>query len=382
MAQRDKHLDYDELQKAFEAAQSEVAQLKNAIEEASRRYANLFEYVGDSIFIVDSTTHTIVEANRNAARRLGYSHDDLIGMSLEDIEVLEENQGVELLAWESAYSGTQVYECHYRHKDNYLIPVEVSSRVISIDKRGYIQNFVRNISVRKRIDAERQELITDLDSFAHTVAHDLKNPISVILGYVRLLEDGWSDLVTEEIQELLHFISSNSLRAINIIDELLLLASVRKQDEIERSSLDMARIVARAIERLRPMIDEHQAEIILPTEWPTAVGYAPWIEEIWINYIGNAVKYGGDPPVIELGGTIASNRMARFWVRDNGPGIEPDQLDSLFIMFNRLSNVRAEGHGLGLSIVKRIAEKLNGQVDVESVIGEGSTFSFILPGAK
>jgi two-component system sensor histidine kinase/response regulator len=120
------------------------------------------------------------------------------------------------------------------------------------------------------------------------------------------------------------------------------------------------------------------------------VGHGPWIEEVWANYISNALKYGGSPPRIELGadppppsppsgGTEGEARMVRFWVRDNGPGLTPEEQARLFTPFTRLEQVRAKGHGLGLSIVRRIVEKLGGQVGVESEVGQSSTFSFTLP---
>ena len=117
-------------------------------------------------------------------------------------------------------------------------------------------------------------------------------------------------------------------------------------------------------------------------DWPIASGYAPWIEEVWVNYVSNAIKYGGRPPHIELGATRQANDTIRFWVRDNGGGLTLEEQSRLFTAFTRLHQARAKGHGLGLSIVKRIIEKLGGTVGVESEIGAGSTFYFILPAAR
>ena len=131
--------------------------------------------------------------------------------------------------------------------------------------------------------------------------------------------------------------------------------------------------------RLAHMIEEHQTEIILPGTWPVALGYDPWVEEVWVNYLSNAIKYGGQPPHVELGATAQADGMVRFWVRDNGSGLTPEEQARLFTPFTRLDQVRAKGHGLGLSIVWRIVEKLGGQVGVESEIGRGSVFTFTLP---
>ncbi len=121
-------------------------------------------------------------------------------------------------------------------------------------------------------------------------------------------------------------------------------------------------------------------EISLPDTWPVALGYAPWIEEVWANYMSNAIKYGGQPPRLELGATRQVDDMIRFWVRDNGPGLTPEDQEALFTPFTRLDQVRATGHGLGLSIARRIVENLDGQVGVESEPDQGSLFYFTLPG--
>ncbi len=237
-------------------------------------------------------------------------------------------------------------------------------------------------NLQKELEQEikaRDKLIAELDAFAHTVAHDLKNPLTALIGFSGLLESRHAQMSPEQLRTNLQGISRSGRRMANIVEELLLLSSVRKMSEVKMDVLDMSDIVDEACDRLADMIKEHQAELKIPEHWPKAFGHGPWVEEIWVNYLSNALKYGGQPPVIELGGTHSDNSQVRFWVRDNGPGIADDQQMRLFTPFERLGQVRTEGHGLGLSIVQRIAEKLGGKVGVESTVGEGSTFSFTLP---
>lgn len=120
---------------------------------------------------------------------------------------------------------------------------------------------------------------------------------------------------------------------------------------------------------------------MFPKNWPSAIGYTPWIEEVWVNYISNAIKYGGEPPYIELG---AEEKIGKtlFWIKDNGAGIDPEQQSQIFIKSTRLNEKIVKGHGLGLTIVKRIVEKLGGQVGITSTVGKGSTFTFELPSNK
>lgn len=372
--------DYDALRAELDAAYAEIARLRSEAAQSDQSYRDLFENAGDSIFIAD-IDYVILDVNPDAVHRFGYERDELLGMSLNDIQVLDADAAGNAIAWVSTLSGMHVSECHYRHKNGDLIPVEVSSRIIRSGEQDLIQYFVRNIAKRKQIEIEREQLIADLEGFAHTVAHDLKNPLALILGYAYTLEADWGDWSDEEVRQSLHTIVTSSQRVVSIIDTLLLFASVRSQDDIEREMLDMASIVADSHDRLAHMLKTSQAKVIIPAEWPVAVGYAPWVTEIWVNYLSNAIKYGGTPPVIEIGGTRQPDNTVCFWVRDNGMGIGPEKLARVFGKFDRLGEVHIEGHGLGLSIVKRITEKLGGWVSVESIVGEGSTFSFILPTA-
>lgn len=227
---------------------------------------------------------------------------------------------------------------------------------------------------------ELQERNEELDAFAHTVAHDLSNPLSFILGYADVLLSDYKTLPDEEVYKHLHTIVRTSYRMDNIIDELLLLAQVRKTD-VELEPINMDEVVSAALEQLTYFIEKQSAEINRPSKWPPALGYGPWVEEVWLNYIHNAIKYGGSPPHVKLGATRLPDDRVCFWVCDNGEGIPEEEQAQLFTPFKRLKQVRSKGHGLGLSIVRRIVEKLNGQVGVRSELGQGSSFYFILPSA-
>lgn len=249
---------------------------------------------------------------------------------------------------------------------------------------------LHDITERKRYARELETRNAELDAFAHTVAHDLKTPLTSLVGFSKLLAQrarGWSP---EKIAGNAARILQMGYKMTNIVNELLLLASVRQKSDIERAPLAMGVIAEEALSRFDDQIAARDVRVTLPEAWPEALGYAPWVEEVWVNYISNALKYGGDPPRITLGadegpGMVAegdaASRFWRFWCRDNGPGLTAAAQAKLFAEFIRLEQTRAEGHGLGLSIVRRIIEKLGGEVGVESEVGVGSTFWFTLPRA-
>jgi signal transduction histidine kinase len=217
----------------------------------------------------------------------------------------------------------------------------------------------------------------ELDAYAHTVAHDLKTPLSAIVTASEVVTS-MPDLPRDKAGNLLQRIQSTAFRMSDIIDELLLLSQVRRL-EVPRQTLDMATIVASVHDRLGEMIGEYGADLILPDAWPAALGHAPWVEEVWANYLTNALKYGGRPPRIELGADVQPDGFVRFWACDNGPGLPPEATRHLFVPFSQLSSLRRAGHGLGLSIVYQIVEKLGGRVGVESQPGQGARFYFTLP---
>ena len=230
----------------------------------------------------------------------------------------------------------------------------------------------------KASNAELEASNADLDAFAHTVAHDLKNPLSRVIGYSELLLTDYDQLPNEDGRKFLTLLSQSGRKMNDIIDALLLLSSVRQQSNVRMQALNTQLIVLEVVNRLHAMIEQFNGQIIYPDFWHEAVGYAPWVEEIWVNYISNALKYGGESPQIELGSTAMDDQI-RFWVKDSGPGLAQEAQARLFTPFTRLHQAEVKGHGLGLSIVQRIAEKLNGTVGVESELGQGSTFYFTLP---
>ena len=251
--------------------------------------------------------------------------------------------------------------------------------------KGHVDGDLLAHSIRYAIERQRVEEVIrqhneELDAFAHTVAHDLKNPLTTILTFANLVEE---DLAAgtpgESALRYAQLISQNARKMQSIVEELLLLAGVRRTEVVAVAPLDMGSIVKEALQRLNPMIEEREAQVLLPASWPPALGYAPWMEEIWVNYVSNAIKYGGRPPRVELGARKLDNGMALFGVHDNGRGLTPEEQGRLFTPFTRLDQVSTQGHGLGLSIVRRIVEKMGGHVGVESEPGQGSTFFFTLP---
>lgn len=266
--------------------------------------------------------------------------------------------------------------------------LEIQSSPLTDGHRDYGGQLILLRDITERVRAEEalqqanrelQARADELDAFGHTVAHDLRSPLATIRGFAELLDDE-STILSEEARRIsVRNIIRVARRMERIIEELMLLFGLNRTG-IQMQPLNMAVIVTTVMDRMALVIQDAGAEVLVPPAWPVALGYPSWVEEVWANYISNAVKYGGHPPRVELGAT-AEGGQVRFWVRDNGSGLTAEEQGRLFQPFERLGTQRATGHGLGLSIVRRIVEKMGGEIGVESsgIPGEGSVFSFTLP---
>lgn len=227
----------------------------------------------------------------------------------------------------------------------------------------------------------------ELDAFAHTVAHDLKNPLSIILSSKDLLSTAIPKQYRDE--ETFDYALSLILRAgqkmENIIKGLLLLAGVSQtdahQNKLQFSPINMRDLIEQTLEhQLSALLQKTQGQVEIDDNLPVLTSYAPWIEEVWANYISNGLKYGGESPVLHIGGELLPDNKVKFWIKDQGVGLNENAQKHVFTPFTRLhkDTTRTDSDGLGLSIVQQIIQKLEGQVGVDSEVGKGSCFYFIL----
>ncbi|HBF33011.1 TPA: hypothetical protein DDW35_00470 [Candidatus Sumerlaeota bacterium] len=379
-----------ELRKVNQSLEQEIGEHK-ATEEVLRGYKESLEslHVAMQDGLVGMNANGVhVDLNPAFCRMTGFARREILGSSMPCCYWPPESREVFETAFERARAGDlDALEISLMRKSGERFPVLMSPSWIRRNQGGleYYMATFKDITQRKRIEeelrqrtAELQERNFELDAFGHTVAHDLKTPLSNVLTSASIVDKKLDTLDTGKIRELLHIIIRNGHKSVSIIDELLLLAEVRMA-EVEIGPLHMAGIVDEVLLRLTGLIESTQTEIVLPHTWPVAIGYAPWVEELWVNYISNGIRYGGKPPYIELGATEQKGNMIRYWTRDHGPGISPEKAERLFAPFVRVTELKTQGHGLGLSIVKRIAQKLGGEVGVESEVGKGSVFYFTLP---
>ncbi|MGB1249828.1 MAG: ATP-binding protein [Candidatus Promineifilaceae bacterium] len=317
-------------------------------------------------WVVESGTSTISINTQNDAR-FSSSVDEWTGFHTQSVLAVPLSVRGDVLGVLEILNKNQPFD----DEDILLAETLAASAAIALDNARLVEKMrYQQIELHARN--------TELDAFAHTVAHDLKTPLNWVQGYSELLIKDWALLKDEDRIEYAKAALNGARKMENIIDDLLLLASLRQQ-EVTMEPIDMLSVLRQARMRLQPMIEQYGAELVSVIDYPTTIGYAPWIEGAWVNYISNAIKYGGRPPRVELGFTDLHNGFVQFWVADNGKGLTLAEQEKLFTPFSRLDRKKAHGHGLGLSIVRQIVDKLGGEIGIHSRVESGSCFFFTLP---
>lgn len=232
-------------------------------------------------------------------------------------------------------------------------------------------------TVEKSEEIQRRN--RELDDFTYVVSHDLKEPLISIEGYSKILLADYRDVIYEDGKELLTSITQSCTRMKNLINELLTLSRVGRLTE-SMTSVSIDDVVKEVLDDLEYTITKRNVCVDIPNNLPIILGNRVHIVVLFRNLIVNGVKFNkSDRPVIRIDWR-EKDSMYRFSVSDNGIGIGQDSFDKIFTIFHRLrTDVRYEGTGAGLTIVKKIVETHGGKIWLDSKVGKGSTFYFTLP---
>ncbi|MTK63754.1 MAG: PAS domain S-box protein, partial [Methanobacterium sp.] len=252
--------------------------------------------------------------------------------------------------------------------------------------RGSVSAFM-DVTKRKKAEMQMASLLKELErsnreleQFAYVTSHDLKEPLRMIGSFTQLLEQKFKGQFDEDADNYINYIVDGTTRMQRLLDDLL--AYSRISNEVKYEPLNLTEIVNESIHNLKVAIDENQAEISVD-QLPEIVANRTQMIQLFQNLIANAIKFQSEKkPVIHVSCKEKEDKY-HFSVQDNGIGIEKNNLDRVFKMFQRLHTAEEyDGTGIGLSITKKIVQQHNGAVWVESKLDEGSTFYFSMPIAE
>lgn len=248
--------------------------------------------------------------------------------------------------------------------------------------RGQFDELNRmNATLETRVSERTAELARrneELDTFTHTVSHDLKSPVVALQGLASILAEDYGGRLDEQGRHYIRRLQANVVHMGHLIQDLLMLSRLGRTE------------LRRELIAVRPMVDdvlERHAETIALKRIRVQIDALPnvsadrvQLEQVFQNLLSNAIKFLGDQPNPRI--TVRGARegcVVRFEVVDNGIGIDPSYQDKIFLIFHRLKDVEVEGTGVGLAIVKKIVEQAGGRVAVRSTRGAGAAFSFTWP---
>ncbi|MBL8049899.1 MAG: PAS domain S-box protein [Anaerolineales bacterium] len=243
----------------------------------------------------------------------------------------------------------------------------------------------RDITERKNAELERERLIkeleaknTELERFTYTVSHDLKSPLVTITGFLSYLEKDARAANFDKFNQDLERIHQAVNKMQNLLKDLLELSRIGRMmnDPIE---IGFGEIVREALALVDGNLKAKNVKVEFVDEGHKVFGDKIRLVEVLQNLIENAIKFMGEQPnpLIRIGSITDSQKAITFFVQDNGIGVEPQFIDRIFGLFNKLK-ADTPGSGIGLALVKRIVEVHGGKVWVESELGKGSTFYFTL----
>ena len=364
------------------AAETHLAQMEG-------RYRSLLEAAPDAMVMVNAGGE-IVLVNLQAEKQFGYRRDELVGQKVQTIipeglaDLLHPDDLRSADGEQGPQTGTRIELIGWR-KNGSNFPIEIILAPLESAEGTLMTAAIRDITTRKGAEAHLLEKVAELNrsneelgQFAYIASHDLQEPLRMVASYTQLLSRRYKGRLDSDADEFIAFAVDGANRMQRLIQDLLAYSRVgtKGKELLDTSSEDA---LEQALINLRGAIEEHGA-LVTHDPLPPVLADEMQLIQLFQNLVGNAIKYqNGGVPRVHVSAHHDGGKKWTFSVQDNGLGIDPQYFEKIFGMFQRLHR-REEfaGTGIGLAICKKIVERHGGSISVESRLGEGSTFRFVL----
>lgn len=364
---------------------------EQALKLSEERYRTVVDALTEGI-MVHSADGTPLSVNPAAERILGVERRQLMGRNLANAAwgatradstplMAEDHPALITLHTGQRQLGVML---SLMRPDGTVAWVEVSTAPLwgaTPNQPVAVLTSLLDITNRKSFEDDLSRSNAELEQFAYAVSHDLREPLRMVASYVQLLQRRMGDSLGDDIKEFIAFAVDGAKRMDRMLVALLEYSRVGRMGQ-PMEWIDSRQSLEEALMFLSPAIQQTGAELTVTGDWPEIFASPDEIERLFQNLVGNALKYHPENAVPALAIHAGADPLGwRFSFTDNGIGIAPDQIGRLFKVFQRLhANDRYEGSGVGLALCRKIVQRHEGRIWVESIgLGKGSTFIFTLP---
>jgi PAS domain S-box-containing protein len=365
------------------AAEEHLAQMEG-------RYRGLLEAAPDAMVVVNQDGK-IVLLNVQAEKQFGYRRDELVGQKVKDIipEGFAERliaDGTRTAAEAMAQQIGTGIELRGRRKYGSEFPIEIMLSPLESAEGILVTAAIRDITERKKSEQQLVKTVgelkrsnDELQQFAYVASHDLQEPLRMVASYTQLLAKRYKGRLDSEADEFIAYAVDGSNRMQGLIQDLLAYSRSGTNEKALRE-VSTEKALKDALSNLRATIQESGA-LVTHDSLPAITSDDTQLVQVFQNLVANAIKYrSAEVPQVHVSATKNGGRDWIFSVRDNGLGIDPQYFEKIFVLFQRLhGREQFKGTGIGLTICKKIVERLGGRIWVESQPEKGSIFYFSLP---
>jgi PAS domain S-box-containing protein len=372
-------------------------QADESLRESAERFRTLFESLPIGAVIIDQDTLGFVIFNRATAENLGYAPEEFALLRLPEVEAVHDEALIRANTQRIAAGEAMNFESKHRTKSGELRDMLIHGRRFEMGGRGLVLAIFMDITERKQVDRAVRQLNEELElrvgertadlmaankeleAFSYSVSHDLRAPLRAVDGFSQLMLTDYGAKLDDEGRRMLGVIRSEAQRMGRLIDDLLAFSRLGRQP-IESARIDMREMAQEVFKELIAAEPKRQVRLDLHP-LPPALGTATMIRQLWVNLIGNAIKFttGRKIAQIEIGVKEGGNGERIYYIKDNGVGFDMRYVDKLFGVFQRLhSQQEFPGTGVGLALVQRIVQRHGGRVWAEAELNRGATFYFTL----